>query len=72
MGSGPPPVWGPDRHSGVPRSRDGTYTGLEQGPGRGPVPTRVQTQSGADLSAYTSAPRPGRDPMLPCGLLHVT
>jgi hypothetical protein len=29
--------------NGVPKSQDGTYTGLEQDPGGGPVPTRVQT-----------------------------
>jgi hypothetical protein len=36
------------------------------------VPTRVQVQSGADLSAYASAPRLGGDPMLPRGQLRVT
>jgi hypothetical protein len=62
MGSGPPTMGSQDR----------TYTGLEQDPGGGPVPTRVQAQFGADLFAYASAPRPSRDPMLPRGLLHVT
>jgi hypothetical protein len=33
-------------HSRVPRSQDRTHPGLNQGPGRGPVPTRVQTWSG--------------------------
>jgi hypothetical protein len=60
---------------------DGVWTpvmGLGH-PQRGPkdprgrtVLTRVRTQSGADLSVYASAPRPGRDPMLPRGLLRVT
>jgi hypothetical protein len=43
-------------HSGVLRSQDGTYMGLEQDLGRGQVSTRVQAQPGADLSAYASAP----------------
>jgi hypothetical protein len=30
-------------HSGVPRSQNRSYTGLEQDPGGGPVSTRVQT-----------------------------
>jgi hypothetical protein len=41
-------------------------------PGGGLVTTRVRTQSGAELSACATAPRPGGDPMLPCGLLRVT
>jgi hypothetical protein len=40
--------------------------------GWGPVPTRVQAQPGADLSAYATAPCLGGDPMLPRGLLCVT
>jgi hypothetical protein len=73
MGSGPPPPNGVRAaHSGVLRSQDGTYTGLEQDPGGGPIPTRVHTQSGADLSTYTPAPRPGGDLMPPRGLLRVT
>jgi hypothetical protein len=36
----PPPVWGPGRHSRVPRFQDRTHPGLNQGPGGGPVPTR--------------------------------
>jgi hypothetical protein len=67
-----PPVWGPSPHRGVPRSQEGTYTGLEQDPGSGPVSTRVQAQPGADLSAYASAPRPGGVPMPPRGPLCVT
>jgi hypothetical protein len=46
--------------------------GLGQDPGGGLMPTCVQAQSGADLFAYASAPRPGGDPMLPRGLLRVT
>jgi hypothetical protein len=30
-------------HSGVPGSQDKAYPGLNQDPGGGPVPTRVQT-----------------------------
>jgi hypothetical protein len=33
-------------HGGVPGFQDRTYPGLNQGPGGGPVPTRVQTWSG--------------------------
>jgi hypothetical protein len=33
-------------HDGVPGVQDRTYPGLNQGPGGGPVPTRVQTWSG--------------------------
>jgi hypothetical protein len=57
VGLGPPRVqaepleWDPDpplygvraTHNGVPRSQDKTYSGLEQNPGGGPVPTRVRT-----------------------------
>jgi hypothetical protein len=57
VGLGPPRVqagpleWDPDppygvraAHNGVPRSKDRTYLGgLEQDPGGGLVPTRVQT-----------------------------
>jgi hypothetical protein len=57
----PPSVRGPGRPQWGPKD-----------PGGGPVQTRVRTKSGADLSAYASAPRPGGDPMLPCGLLRVT
>jgi hypothetical protein len=74
-----PLEWDPDppygvraAHRGVPRSQDRTYLDLEQDPGGGPVSTCVQTQSGADLPAYTSASRLGGDPMLPRGLLRVT
>jgi hypothetical protein len=45
-----PLEWDPDppygvwaAHNGVPRSQDRTYSGLEQDPGGGPVPTRVLT-----------------------------
>jgi hypothetical protein len=38
-----PPVWGPGRPQWGPRSQDRTYTGLEQDPAGGLVPTRVQT-----------------------------
>jgi hypothetical protein len=56
FGLGPPRVrtgtleWDPDPlygvrapHSGVPGFQDRTYPGLNQDPGGGPVPTRVQT-----------------------------
>jgi hypothetical protein len=77
MGSGPPRMVSvpPTRRSQGPRTehtRALNWTGLELDPGGGPVSTRVQTQSGADLFAYTSAPRPGGDPMMPRGLLRVT
>jgi hypothetical protein len=53
-------------HSRVPGFWDREYPGLSQG----------QAGSGADtcldLIVYASAPRPGGDPMLPRGLLHVT
>jgi hypothetical protein len=39
-----PPLYGVRAtHNGVPRSQDKTYSGLEQNPGGGPVPTRVRT-----------------------------
>jgi hypothetical protein len=48
-----PLEWDPDlpygvraAHSGVPRFQDKTYPGLNQDPGGGPEPTRVQTWSG--------------------------
>jgi hypothetical protein len=38
------PLYGvQDVHSGVPGSQDRAYPDLNQDPGRGPVPTRVQT-----------------------------
>jgi hypothetical protein len=56
FGLGPPRVrtgplkWGPDppygvraAHSGVPWFQDRTYSSLNQDPGGGPEPTRVQT-----------------------------
>jgi hypothetical protein len=59
FGLGPPRVrtepleWDPDHpygvrtaHSGVPGFHDRTYPGLNQDPGGGPEPTRVQTWSG--------------------------
>jgi hypothetical protein len=48
MGSGPPPPPYGVRvaHSRVPRFQDITHPGLNQGPGGGPVPTRVQIWSG--------------------------
>jgi hypothetical protein len=68
LGWGPDPsMWGPSRS--------------QQGPGilgqSMPKPyTRLWRGSGADtcpgLIVCTSAPRPGGDPMLPRGLLHVT
>jgi hypothetical protein len=39
----PPPNGVRATHRGVPRSQDRTYPDLEQDPGGGPVPTRVQT-----------------------------
>jgi hypothetical protein len=42
MGFGPP-VWVWAAHSRVPRSQDRTHPVLNQGPGGGPVPTRVRT-----------------------------
>ena len=45
MGSGPP-VWGPGRPQWFPGFQGRTYPGLNQDPGRGPEPTRVQTWSG--------------------------
>jgi hypothetical protein len=42
MGSEPP--YGVQAiHSGVPGSQDRAYSSLNQDPGGGPVPTRVQT-----------------------------
>jgi hypothetical protein len=41
MESEPPRYGIQAAHNGVPRSQDREYTGLEQDPGRGPVPTRV-------------------------------
>jgi hypothetical protein len=77
-GQGPPheqtgPLgWDPDPsvRSGplAARSQDRTCMGLGQDPGGGPVKTRVWTQSGADMSACATTPRPGGDPMLPRGL----
>jgi hypothetical protein len=43
MGSGPPPYGVRATHSRVPRFQDRTHPGLNQGPGGGPVPTRVRT-----------------------------
>jgi hypothetical protein len=48
-GPGPPRVrtgpleWDPDPLYGVPGFQDRTYPGLNQDPGGGPVPVRVQT-----------------------------
>jgi hypothetical protein len=40
----PPPTYGVRAaHNGVPRFQDRTYSCLDQDPGGGPVPTRVQT-----------------------------
>jgi hypothetical protein len=41
-----PPYGVQAAHSGVPRFQDRTYTGLNQDPGGGLEPTRVQTWSG--------------------------
>jgi hypothetical protein len=48
MGSGPPPPPGGGRGAPRwgPRVQDITHPGLNQGPGGGPVPTRVQIWSG--------------------------
>jgi hypothetical protein len=46
MGSGPPLYGVRAAHSGVLGFQDRTYPGLNQDPGGGPVPTRVQTWSG--------------------------
>jgi hypothetical protein len=41
-----PPLWGVRiAHNGVPRFQDRIYSGLEQDPSEGPVPTRVQTRT---------------------------
>jgi hypothetical protein len=45
---------------------------LDKTRARGPVPTCVQAQSGADLSVCASAPRLGGGPLLPRGRLRVT
>jgi hypothetical protein len=47
MGSGPPPPpWGVRiAHNGIPRFQDRTYSGLEQDPSEGSVPTHVQTRT---------------------------
>jgi hypothetical protein len=74
-----PLEWDPDppygvraAHSGVLGFQDRTYPDLNQDPGRGSgantCPDLVWWDS--DLSTYTPAPRSGRDPMLPRGILH--
>jgi hypothetical protein len=40
-----PSVWVRDAHSGVPGFQDRVYPSLKQGPGGGPMPTRVRTLS---------------------------
>jgi hypothetical protein len=77
MGFGPPrmgsrPPTGRSQGPKTEHTRALNWTGLELDLGGGPVSTCVQTQSGADMSAYTSTLRPGGDLMLPHGLPHVT
>jgi hypothetical protein len=66
MGSRPPPPYGVRAaHNGVPSFQDRTYSGLEQDPGGGPVPTRVGTQTCLHTLQLLAQAEP-------CGLLHVT
>jgi hypothetical protein len=64
MGSGPPPPYGVrTAHSGVPRP----YLRPRRGSGVDMCPDLLWCAP--DLSAYTPAPRSGRAPMLPRGIL---